>query len=252
MERLLNSIWALFAKASTSTDGQERRRGFRISFRQELEVAGAGFAYLGRGLDLGPLGLRMRIRGPYQPKLLAPGQPVWLKMAEVQYGIEVEKIQTAVRWSKKENDNSFLLAVSFNDTLDNMKRSWVKPLLVKALSDKSPRSRRGHFRVHCSRPARIVILNGWETPDFLENKPFEANLTDLSVRGAQVESMVEIPVGCYLELSVLRVKVKAVVVRSWKVLGSHRLGLRFLEEKTNPALMKLIMSELAFQRKIKL
>ncbi len=252
MKRIVERLLALFSKPTDSWEGSERRRGFRVRLPLELEVSGPNCAYLGKGLDLSAQGLRLRIRGPYRPELLKRGDFLSLKAVQPMFGVEQHTVQTQVCWTKLEASNQFVLALAFHDTVENLRKSWVKQLLARSLSQGPIRSQRVYLRVRCSKPTEVLML---EVPDgkLMPNPArFEAKITDLSVFGCKVQTIVPLAQGSVLEIKVDQQRVKASIVRCQKKPGGFEVGLKFLaDSEVSKKMLRSIKALLALEKSLK-
>jgi hypothetical protein len=230
MKRLVERLLSIFSKPADDWAGSERRRGFRVRLPIELEVSGDSFSYLGKGLDLSPQGVRLRVRGPYKPELLKRGDFVKLKAVQVMYGVELHSVQTQVCWSKLEAPNVFVLALAFHESVENLRKSWVKTLLAKSLSQGPVRSKRVYLRVQCAKSTEVVLLSVPDGESMPKPDRFEVKLTDLSVLGCRMQTIVPISAGSILEVKIDQQRVKGSVVRCQKKPGSFELGIRFFAD----------------------
>ena len=215
LERLLGG--------SPEWDGSDRRSTLRAKCDFELELAFPTARYLATALDAGPKGVRMRVRGPWNGRLLRVGQIVHLKYLATIFEAEIDTVQCKVSWAKKENNTLFYIAVSFDETLDNLKRSWVRPVLMKGLK-KQVKQQRKQLRVRASVPAFLRV----------QDQEIEGKMRDLSMGGAQVESFKPIPLGTHVSLKFGPIKphpemvLKGMVRRCELYLGTYQIGIAFL------------------------
>ena len=127
------SLFGNLFNKNPSWDGAERRQAFRVRCDFEVEVQAPDCSYLAVCLDAGPQGLKLHIRGPWVKKVLKRAQPIRLRYVQPLYEAELDTVGATIRWVRRQGTQMFTLAVGFEDTIDNLKRSWVKPILQAIL-----------------------------------------------------------------------------------------------------------------------
>lgn len=206
-------------------DGGDRRESLRAPCDFELELACPGLRYLAKAVNLSPRGIRLKVRGPWNPKIVRVNAEAQLKYLTPIFDAEFDTVKGSIRWVKKEAENLFTLAVAFEDDVDRLKRSWVKSELMKHLRSRVKQNRK-QLRVRLNLPARF-IFNGQD---------YEGHLRDISTGGARLEAFQIIPEGTQLIIQVGPVKplpqlrLKAVVRRVTKEMGTMIYGLAFQYE----------------------
>ena len=185
------ALFGAFVRRGKDWDGSERRVSLRTRCDFEVEIQAPGCRYLARVLDAGPQGLRMRVRGPWVPKVLRRSQPIRLCYVQPIYEAELDTVGAQIQWVKREGEQMFSLAVAFDDTLDNLKRSWVKPVLMKAFKMASKKNQRKTMRARCQLVGTMIY----------EGKKQDIKVTDLSTSGARVSSLQPMGVGGVLEVA---------------------------------------------------
>ena len=217
------SLFGRLLKRIPEWGGEERRQSFRVRCDFEIEVQAPGCSYLARCLDAGPQGLKLRIRGPFVKKVLRRGQPIRLRYVEPLYEAELDTVGGTICWVRREGQQLFTMAVGFEDTMDNLKRSWVKPVLQKVFKAGSRRNQRRHMRAKCQLPGKILV----------EGKRQEIKVTDLSSSGARVSSLQPLEVGSAAEVEFESLVLRAIVRRCAPDYGVYRLGLAFSPNEEN-------------------
>lgn len=212
-------------------DGSERRLSFRVKCDFELELQLPGNRYLAQVVDAGPQGLKMRVRGPYIAKILKSGALLQLRYVEPVYGAELDTVGGEIRWVKREGEQLFTLAVALKDSLENLKRSWVKPVLQKVFKTVSRKNLRDTMRAKCNLPARLTI----------EKRTLDIKVNDLSTTGARVACLVGLTIGDIAELEVEGLRLRCKVRRCEPEYGVFRVGLAFSsDEKLKPKILTLV------------
>lgn len=202
-------------------DGSDQRKTMRTKCDFELEVGCPNLRYMARALDASPRGIRVRIRGPYKPSIVKKGQSAHLKWLTPMYEAEVDTVQAKIAWTKREGENLFLVGLVFDDTLENLQKSWVKPVLLKGLKKKVAQHRKS-LRVRCNLPARFSV-NG---------EPLDGCVHDLSLEGARLESFQSVAEGTPLVLecgpvgNLAALKVNGTIKRSLRPYGTFTYGVK--------------------------
>lgn len=211
------SLFGNLLKRQPDWDGAERRQSFRVRCDFEIEVQGPGCSYLAQCRDAGPQGLRMRVRGPFVKKVLKRGQPIRLRFIQPLFEAELDTVGGAIRWVKREGEQMFSMAVTFEDSLENLKRSWVKPILQKVFKAGSRRNQRQYMRARCQLPGRAVV----------QGQRVDIKVTDISTAGARISTVQPVEVGTMLEVEFEKLVLRAMVRRCQPDYGVYRLGLAF-------------------------
>lgn len=198
-------------------DGSERRKGFRARCDFDLEVQAPEVRYLAHVMDAGPQGLKMRVRGPFVRKVLKSGQPIRLRYVQPLYEAELDTVDASIRWVKREGEQLFTLAIQFEDSIDNLKKSWVKPVLQRVFKTQSRRNQRKWMRARCNLSATALV----------GGKVVDVKVNDLSTSGARIASLQPFHVGEATELHLEGMVLRAMVRRCQPEYGVHRVGLAF-------------------------
>lgn len=228
LERLFNS--------SQEWDDSDRRLGYRAKCDIEVEVAGPGIRYLGRVLDIGPQGARVRIRGPWNARFAKKDQIVHLKYLTPLFDAELDTVQCKIAWAKREVSDIFSIGCKFDDAVENLRRAWIKPVLLKNIQVGGQQKRK-QLRVKTNLKSVLKI----------EDKMSEVSLRDLSTGGAKFESLLEYPEGSPLRLLIKSgnanadLEVPGVVKRCRKGGGVFQVGVAFtLEPSLKSKLVRLV------------
>lgn len=229
-------------------DGTDRRLALRARCDIEVEVACPGFRFFGRVTDAGPTGMRISIRGATNARVVKKGLVADVKHLAAGMGVEKDSVRCKVAWVKKLAENIFDMGLELNDSVDNLKRSWIKPLLVKALEQKAQQKRK-HLRVRQNIKGSLNI----------DGKRVDVNVRDLSMGGAKVEAFEAHAGGTHVRLLLQPGKpfeelvVPGMVRRCVKSLGAYDVGVAFLlDDKLKKQLLKLIKGILELQRQTRL
>ena len=217
-------------------DGSDRRLGIRAKCTFDLEVAGEGFSFMGASQNVGPRGIRVKIRGPWNARQMRKGQEVRVKYLTPLFDAELDTVKAKIEWAKKEGNDMFSLALTFVDNVETLRRSWVKPILVKALKSRAAQKRK-LLRVTANMPAGLLV----------DGKGYDGKIRDLSVGGAKLECFTGFREGTYIALTVIPLKpappmpLKALVRRCTLVLGTYEMGLAFLlDERDKKTLFRQV------------
>ena len=202
-------------------DGAERRQSFRVRCDFEIEMQAPGCSYLTRVLDAGPQGLRMRVRGPWVARVLKRGQIVNLRYVQPLYEAELDTVGASIRWVRREGEQMFSLAVSFADSVENLRKSWVKPTLKKYFRMESRRNLRQWLRARCNLVGKILV----------ESRSSEVKIIDLSSSGARLSALEALPIGSALELQLQGLQLRCHVRRCQADYGVFRIGVAFHTDK---------------------
>lgn len=225
-------ILGLLGKDRALWDGSDNRKTMRTKVDFEVEVGCPNQRYMGRAIDASPRGLRVRIRGPYRPSIIKKGLATQLKWLTPMYEAEVDTIQSKVAWVKKEGENLFLLGLVFDDTLENLQKSWVKPVLLKGLRKKVAQHRKS-LRVRCNLAAKFSV-NG---------QAMEGCLHDLSIEGARLESFQAVAEGSPIVLEagpvgqLAPLKLNGTVKRSLRPYGTFTYGVKLHADEAEKKLL---------------
>lgn len=234
----LESLFQKWLRRRPEWQGQERREGLRVRCDFELEIQAPGARYMAQVVEAGPQGLRMRVRGPWNPKAIRPRQEVGLKFVEALYGCEVDTIGASIRWVRREGPHMFSLAIRFLEDVEVLKRSWVKPMLQRAFKKESRRNQREWMRARCQLPARLH-----------HQGVQDVKIHDLSTTGCRLACLQPIAVGSDLEVEFQNLKLRAVVRRCQPDYGVYRLGLVFAPNAQAKArLLELVKQMLAVDK----
>ena len=220
-------------------DGSDRRSSLRARCDFDLVVQGKNLEFHGRALDASPKGIRVRIRGHWNPRSVKHGVMVSMRCPQPPVECEVDTIQGRISWVKRLDKELFLLAISFEDTIDHLRRSWVKPVLMKGLHSKV-RQQRGFVRVACNLPVQFAF----------HGEVHEGKLHDLSVQGGRLETLHIFSQGSHLELRLRAhelppLNIRSVVRRADVKLSTGFYGLNFLiEEPAKKVLLRYVRAVL--------
>lgn len=225
------SLFGYLLKRNPDWGGEERRQAFRVRCDFEIEVQAPGCSYFAQCIDAGPQGLKLRIRGPWVKKVLRRGQPIRLRYVEPIFGAELDTVGGSICWVRREGEQLFSMAVSFEDTLENMKKSWVKPILQKVFKAGSRRNQRRYMRAKCQLPGRALI----------GGKKQEVKFTDLSTSGARLSALQPLEVGSATEVEFEQLSLRAIVRRCAADYGVYRIGVAFHPDaETKKKLVRLV------------
>lgn len=217
-------------------DGSDRRLGIRAKCNFDLGVSGDGFSLMGQAVNVGPRGIRLRIRGPWNSRKLRKGQLVQVKYLTPLFDAELDTVKAKIEWAKKEGVDLFSLALTFDDNVETLRRSWVKPILVKTLKSRAQQKRK-LLRARANLPASFTV----------DGKSYDGKVRDLSVGGAKLECFTGFREGTHIALILIPPKpaasmaLKGLVRRCALVLGTYEMGLAFLlEERDKKPLFRLV------------
>lgn len=219
MMKWYQALFGRFFKASPDWDGSERRESFRARCDFELEIQGPGCRYFGRVVDAGPHGLRIRVRGPWIKRVLRRGQEVALVYVQPLFEAELDSVGGKICWVRRQGEQMFTMAVAFHDTLENLKRSWVRPVLARSFKMQSRRNLRKTLRARCNLPGCL----------FVDGHSEDVKVTDVSATGARVSSLRPLAAGSAVELTFENLHCRGLVRRCTQDYGVYRLGLAFQE-----------------------
>lgn len=229
-------------------DGADRRLSMRAKCDIEVEVACPGLRFLGRVTDAGPTGMRISIRGATSSRVVKKGAVLDIKHLNPGMGVDRDTVRCKIAWVKKIAENIFDVGVSLDEPVENLKRSWIKPLLVKSLEQKTQQKRK-HLRVRANIKS---VLN-------VDGKHTDVNVRDLSVGGCKVESFQSLAGGTHVKVLLKPGKtheellLPGMVRRSVKSLGAYDVGVAFLlDAKLKKQLLKLIKGILDLQKQTRL
>ena len=234
------SLFGSLLKKSPDWDGGERRQAFRVRCDFEIEIQGPGCSYLAACKDAGPHGLRLRVRGPWVKKVLKRGQPVALRFVQPLYEAELDTVGGAIRWVRREGEQMFTLAVGFHDSIDNLRRSWVKPILQKAFKADSRRNQRQYMRARCQLAGKATI----------EGQKVDIKVTDVSTSGARLSALQPLNVGTVFEVEFEKVVQRAIVRRCQPDYGVYRIGVSFSPDPAARAKLLTLVKRLVEMSKI--
>lgn len=225
------SLFGSLFKKDPDWDGAERRQSFRVRCDFEVEIQAPGVSYLAVCMDAGPQGLKMRVRGPFVKKVLKRGHPIRLRYVQPLYEAELDTVSAAVRWVRREGEQMFTLAVGFEDSIENLKRSWVKPILQKVFKAGSRRNQRQYMRARCQIAGRAVV----------EGKRVDIKVTDVSTSGARISALQPMEIGHTFEIEFENVVQRAIVRRCQPDYGVYRIGVAFSPDpKARAQILKLV------------
>ncbi len=174
---------------SSAWDGSDQRMGYRAKCDIEVEVASPGLRFLGRVLDIGPQGARVRIRGPWNARAFKKDTVITLKYLTPLFDAELDTVQCKIAWAKREVADVFSIGCRFDDSVENLRRAWIKPVLLRSIPIGGQQKRK-QLRVKTSLKAVVKM----------EQKFSEVSLRDLSTGGAKFESLLDYPLGQPLRL----------------------------------------------------
>jgi hypothetical protein len=234
------SLFAPFIKRHPEWDGAERRQAFRVKCDFEVEIQAPGCSYLAACLDAGPQGLRMRVRGPFVKKVLRRAQPIRLRYVEPLYEAELDTVSAAIRWVRRDGEQMFTMAVGFDDTIDNLKRSWVKPILQKVFKSGSRKNQRNHMRARCQLAGKAVI----------DGQRVDIKVTDVSTSGARLSALQPMAIGSIFEVEFEKVIQRAVVRRCQPDYGVYRIGVAFSPDAAARAKLLTLVKRLVEMSKM--
>jgi len=233
---MLKAFMERLFSGSQEWDGSDRRMGYRAKCDIEVEVACPGLRYLGQVLDIGPQGARVRIRGPWNARAVKRGQQVHLKYLTPLFDAELDTVKCKIAWAKQEVANIFSIGCVFDEPVENLRRAWIKPILLKNMKA-SGQQKRKQLRVKANLKSVLKI----------EGKMSEVSLRDLSTGGAKFESLIEYPEGSSLRLLIKPgnpnpdLELPGVIKRCRKGRATFDVGVAFtLEPPLKKVLAKLV------------
>jgi hypothetical protein len=217
----LEEIFGKWIRRLPDWDGAERRQSFRVRCDFEIEIQAPGRSYLAKVVDAGPQGLRLRVRGPWVPKVLKRSQLLNLRYVQPLYEADLDSVGASIRWVRREGKQLFSMAVSFADSVDNLRRSWVKPVLRRYFKTESRRNLRQWLRARCNLVGKVSH----------QGRQAEVKVTDISSSGARLSSLEPIAIGEILELYVEGMVLRCSVRRCQADYGVFRVGVHFAPDK---------------------
>ena len=210
--------WLRKLLGKESWDGSDRRQSLRVRCSFEVQVSSSKCSFLAKTRDIGPTGIRFEGRGAF-PDALKPGVALQIKHLSVPMNCERETIAAKVAWVKRKNAGLFQCAATFEDDINALRLSWVRPVLASAMKQ-PPKQKRKHLRVRCD----------WTIPAVLNGEAAEVRLRDLSMHGARFEVVREISERDTLLLRMKDIPLACEIRRVSKIGGTHLVGVHFRPE----------------------
>lgn len=211
LRNVIQSIEALEPK-DISENLAERRRALRIRSYCLVQLAVDGEQHKGTVTDIGLEGIRLK-------SLSAPlviGAEVAVSYPKSTPGFELGVVRCVVLWSQKVG-REMVAGLRYNDTKENMRRSWVRYVLTELGFDEARTyQRRRHIRVDGSIPARLFQGEESLVPD--------ARVVNLGIGGALVETRNEVPKGIDADLE----------ISLWRILPTLCLSGAILDVRQEP------------------
>lgn len=218
--------WLLKLLGKDTWDGSDRRQSLRVRCNFEVQVTGSQCSFLARTLDMGPTGLRVECRGAF-PSSLKKGVALQIKHLNCPMDCERETIKARVAWATPKNPSLFQCAALFEDEVENLKKSWVRSLLVRAIKQ-PPKQKRKYLRVRCD----------WTVAAQINGTATQIQLRDLSMQGARLEVPSEISERDRLVLNIKGLILPGQIRRVSKTGGTYMVGVNF---QTNPGQSKKLL-----------
>jgi hypothetical protein len=190
----------------------EKRRGVRVKSYAQVRAHLGEQDHKAIVTELGVDGLRFKsMEAP-----LAQGQEVELRYASQVEGAEAGPVRVQVAWVQK-SGRDLVAGARYVDSRENMRRSWVRFLLMEiGFDDTRTYQRRKFIRVDASIPSRI----------FQEAEVLiaEARLVNIGIG------------GCLLESAESLEKDREVTVEMslWRILPTLRLPATVIETRQDP------------------
>lgn len=195
-------------------DGLERRHSLRVPCKWAVTLKTPEAEVLtGTAVDVSPRGLQVQWNGNVS---LTRGSTVEVG-SSTQGG---EPCHCQVRWVRRQGGRT-LAGLAF-ENLDQLPRSWVHPLLLKAFPRRLEQ-RRYSLRIRCKLSGQVNAPGG----------SFPVTVRDLSIGGALLEGPQPLQEGCTVELvlgpwaPLPALTLVGQVQRLQKPKGTYLVGLRF-------------------------
>lgn len=218
--------WLLKLLGKENWDGSDRRESLRVRCNFEVQVTGTHCSFLAKAVDLGPTGLRVECRGAF-PSSLKKGGALQIKHLNCPMDCERETVKARVAWATPKNPGLFQCAALFDDEVENLKKSWVRSILARAIKQ-SPKQKRKYLRVRCD----------WTVAAQINGKAAQVQLRDLSMQGARLELPAEISERDRIILDIKGLILPGSIRRVSKTGGTYMIGVDF---QTNPGQSKKLL-----------
>lgn len=210
-------------------DGADRRASLRAKCTFEMQVTSSKCSFLAQAKDVGPTGIRFEGRGAF-PSALKRGLEVQLKHLSASMECDRDTVVGKVVWVRRRNAGQFECAATFLEPPEQLKKSWVRPVLARAIKV-APQQKRRYLRVRAD----------WTVPVNLSGQHFEVRLRDISLHGARFESIRELAVGEALTMRLKEMQLRCQIRRVQKVGGSWIIGVQFDPDSgQRKALLKML------------
>ena len=211
LRNVIQSIESMDAQ-EISNSLAEKRRGLRVKSYAQVRAHMEGQEHKAIVTELGVDGLRMKsMEAP-----LAQGQEVELRYGSDVDGAEAGPVRVQVAWVQK-SGRDLVAGARYIDSRDNMRRSWVRFLLMEiGFDDTNTYQRRKFIRVDASIPSRI----------FHESEVVvgEARLVNIGIGGCLLESAEPLEQGRQV----------TVEMSLWRILPTLRLPASVLDVRSDP------------------
>ncbi len=189
LRNVIQSIEATEA-GELSDNLSERRRALRVRCYAHVELTIDGEKYKGVATDIGLEGIRVKSVGAP----LIAGSDIAVRYPGSTPGFELGVVRCQVLWAQRVG-REFVAGLRYADSKENMRRSWIRYLLMELGFDETRTyQRRKHIRVDGSLPARV----------FSEGEQFlvEPRVVNLGVGGALLEARNEGVRGIPVEVEI--------------------------------------------------
>lgn len=211
LRNVIQSIESMDAQ-EISNSLAEKRRGLRVKSYAQVRAQVEGQDHKAVVTELGVDGLRLKsMEAP-----LAQGQEVELRYASEVDGAEAGPVRVQVAWVQK-SGRDLVAGARYVDSRDNMRRSWVRMLLMEiGFDDSTTYQRRKFIRVDASIPSRI----------FQESEVLisEARLVNIGIGGCLLESAEPLEKN----------QLVTVEMSLWRILPTLRLPASVLDVRSDP------------------
>ncbi|MFN8606216.1 MAG: PilZ domain-containing protein [Vulcanimicrobiota bacterium] len=211
LRNVIQSIESMDAQ-EISQSLTEKRRGVRVKSYAQVRALVGDKDHKAIVTELGVDGCRFKsMEAP-----LAQGQEVELRYASEVEGAEVGPVRVQVAWVQK-SGRDLVAGARYVDSRENMRRSWVRFLLMEiGFDDTRTYQRRKFIRVDASIPSRIfqndaVLIS-------------EARLVNIGIGGCLLESAEPLEKGTEV----------TVEMSLWRILPTLRLPAMVIETRQEP------------------
>lgn len=204
-------------------DLAERRRRVRVRCYVRVQLQDGKQQAGAVVTDIGMEGVRLKTPLPLEPE-----QQVVLVYPDETQGNELGKVVCRTVWVKQARDQS-IAGLTYSDTRENMRRSWVKYVLEElGFDEKRTFQRRKLIRAQGEVPARVFA-----------DQAFGGKVLNLGLGGALLQCDEPLAIGQEVELEICL----------WRILPALKLGCKVVasreEAPGGPRLHSMLFSGLA-------